>query len=420
MACDDLPINIPVTSLSEYFNCPVCMCQMRNTLSTTCGHRYCAKCIEECVNRLHKCPCCNQALTVKELHKDPLFDEMIVTFNSQKLKAEKEYFDNLIEKANPGPFKDNAVPSTSQGAITQNAPNIFSPVELVLKEHLKKSLANHERCCQSLKQDCDRRQHQIDIEMRKLKEDLYSEGLTDRELEQQLSDLQQSCERQKSEVQLEMTKCVQLIAEAYDKYLSEHIPDLAVLPVKVSLSLLSKGITLPDVQLQPFHSVEDIIKMFKSKMVDRGDRIVHIPEDARLISFGPFMKKGIFEMEQASREVVNHGAHNPDILILPPGSRPLLQFALKPSSVIALYGKIQCESDLPKQCFATTFQKDAGQKVDYFSCKDCKINWVCRPCMEVCHKEHSATPHIMGHQPTWACCYCPKKKKCRMLPGATG
>ncbi|CAH1795929.1 unnamed protein product [Owenia fusiformis] len=376
MASDDLPVNIPVTSLSEYFNCPLCECQMRNTLSTTCVHRFCAKCIKEYVNRLHRCPCCNQALAEKELHKDPLFDELMETFNSQKLKAEKEYFDNLIDKANPGPIKDNAVPSASQGAISQNASDIFSPVELVLQKHLKKSLIDLERCCQSLKQDCDRREHQVDIEMRKLKKDIWmhSGGLTDRELDEQLGDVQQTCERQKIEVQLEMSKCVQLIADAYDKYLSEHVPDLAVLPVKVSLSLLSKGITLPDVQLQPFHSVEDIMEIFKSKMIDRGDKIVHLPDDARLISFGPFMDKGVFEMEKAAREVVNHGEHNQDILILPPDSMPLLQYGLKPGSVIALYGKVQCESDLQEQGFATTFQKDAGQKVDSFSCSDYEIN----------------------------------------------
>jgi len=35
------------------------------------------------------------------------------------------------------------------------------------------------------------------------------------------------------------------------RYLTDHIPDLAVLPVTVSISLLNKGIQVPDVRLKP-------------------------------------------------------------------------------------------------------------------------------------------------------------------------
>ena len=35
------------------------------------------------------------------------------------------------------------------------------------------------------------------------------------------------------------------------RYLTDHIPDLAVLPVTVSVSLLKKGIQMPDVRLKP-------------------------------------------------------------------------------------------------------------------------------------------------------------------------
>ena len=127
-------------------------------------------------------------------------------------------------------------------------------------------------------------------------------------------------------------------------------------------------------------------------------------------------------------DLVNNTAINPDVFILPDQSRPVLQFSLvssytsrlkndcfssvkefaettnvhirkcnptnnsvcyqipntdhsslcmylqKPGSEIALYGTVQCQSDLPKYCFASTFQKGEAQTVDYFTCKTCSIN----------------------------------------------
>ena len=46
----------------------------------------------------------------------------------------------------------------------------------------------------------------------------------------------------------------------------------------------------------------------------------------------------------------------------------------KPGSEIAVYGTVKCESDLPKHCFATTFESGQSNRVDYFTCKDCSFN----------------------------------------------
>ena len=36
-----------------------------------------------------------------------------------------------------------------------------------------------------------------------------------------------------------------------DRYLTEHIPDLSILPVTVTVSLLNKGLKLCDIHLKP-------------------------------------------------------------------------------------------------------------------------------------------------------------------------
>jgi len=49
----------------------------------------------------------------------------------------------------------------------------------------------------------------------------------------------------------------------------------------------------------------------------------------------------------------------------------------RPGSEIAIYGTVRCESDLPKQCFATTFREGANNSMDYFHCKNCSAKCKC-------------------------------------------
>jgi len=94
---------------------------------------------------------------------------------------------------------------------------------------------------------------------------------------------------------------------------------------------------------------------------------------------------------------------------------PLIQFNLQQGSEVVLLGALKLKADLPKQCFSVFYEKGKDQKMDYYTCKDCKFNWICKPCAESCHKGHTITEYIMAHQPTWACCYCVKNKKCQIV-----
>lgn len=95
------------------------------------------------------------------------------------------------------------------------------------------------------------------------------------------------------------------------------------------------------------------------------------------------------------------------------------------------------------ECFTLRFQKGGNQVENYFVCKDCKITWVrvvrvvrvpaaakvvltllhnrrtqvCEACAKECHKGHTVVNYMPSHKPTWACCYCPKNRKCQ-IPNA--
>ncbi len=119
-----------VQSIADFLSCPICICDFTETYMTVCGHRFCGDCIKESVGRHHKCPCCNKALNAQNLQRDPQFDTLIgkcwairishknqvkqtgcahfnmllfwivcaATINAEKEKAEKVYFDNLINQ----------------------------------------------------------------------------------------------------------------------------------------------------------------------------------------------------------------------------------------------------------------------------------------------------------------------------------
>ena len=75
--CDGVFVYLQLMPLADHLTCPVCMGRLQNTHMTACGHRYCEKCIRECIDRLRRCPCCNAALQHNQLIKDTQFDALI-------------------------------------------------------------------------------------------------------------------------------------------------------------------------------------------------------------------------------------------------------------------------------------------------------------------------------------------------------
>jgi len=78
---------------------------------------------------------------------------------------------------------------------------------------------------------------------------------------------------------------------------------------------------------------------------------------------------------------------------------------------LCLEGDFSVKSD-NQVCFSLEFQKDSPtpQLVDYYHCRTCNIKWVCSRCAVTCHAGHDVCLYLQNHQPTWACCYCAKKK----------
>lgn len=43
--------HLQVSVLYEHFQCIICMSRIKESCITSCGHRFCSECIEECIDR---------------------------------------------------------------------------------------------------------------------------------------------------------------------------------------------------------------------------------------------------------------------------------------------------------------------------------------------------------------------------------
>lgn len=401
----DLRLKISLACVKEHLACPICIGILTETHITHCGHRFCKDCILECINRKPICPCCNAHLRPDMVLKDPLFDNLVESVKTEESEAERKYFDEII----------NSVTENAKSMFTnyQELRQFFSPVEEVLKDHLRKSLSMHEKFYQDLQRDLVRQHLEIDsdfkFQVEMLREKKGNAFTVD------VENLRMEAEEKKNKFTAETQKCSALVAEAYDRYLSDHIPPLSILPVSVTVSLLRKGLQFNGVQLKPRDSVDDIKqKISELVKLKHGDDVISFDNDVRFLCISPLARQSLFETLRMSADVIEHGATSPDVILLPSDCRPVLQYSIKPGSEIAVHGLIRCESDLPKACFASTFQADGNASMDYFKCKNCNLNWICRPCCDFCHKDHDVVLYIEKHQPTWGCCYCARKKKCEI------
>lgn len=423
---DDLHLSIPLDPLKESFSCPICMCLFSMTTMTPCGHRYCEGCILEWIDRKRKCPCCNAAVHIRDLIRDTGFDSMVQVIVAQKNKVEDAYFAALVTKCIAPPENpeaedhDRPSTSTSTDAGTSGQPSSpskadqsptksedLSPVERILRRHIKVGIIEHEKYYRSMKAQFQKHFEHAKGQILKL------DGIEDEKSQEE----KESWILKKRTLQLEFQKCTKLLVTTYDRYLSSHLPTLSTLPVTVFFRLYGKDVTVGEMILKPHFSMADIKEMVFTRIREKQDRIaVYREENIHYLLVRPYSKGHVVVDEGLVFTLLGKEdpySSNPDDLVclLPTNCIPVLEYGIQPGSDVVIFGDVKLRSELPKPCFTALFE-EGEDKMDYFTCKDCSFNWVCRSCKDHCHKDHETTPYVLGHQPTWACCYCPRKKKC--------
>lgn len=386
---------------------------------TPCGHSFCTGCILECLNRKHSCPCCNADARREQLIRNHQHDRLVQVVQEEKKVAWDRYVEKVLHK--PHAEDDNL--TNSQKLAQQEA---LSPVEQVFHKHMKRSLLTYEEYYKDLHAKYEasraiiRRQLSAALQERSTKfakeKKRIEKGSSSRTLEaaktrndRKVQALKDKFEGELQSMESSFKNSVDLLIEQYEDYMEGFMPTREFLPVVVNVTFESREepLVVRNVKLSRTDSVKDLRVLVERRLAEMGNPIHSWGSDLLFILRLPFAASPDDSTQTEYREEV----------VIMDELRPVVQYQAIQGSDIIVRGNILLQSDKPKACFTITYKK--GAAVDYYRCNDCKINWVCKECVSGCHAGHSISEYIMGHKPSWNCCYCVKRKKCKILNKTT-
>jgi hypothetical protein len=417
----EISLSVPLKPLFEEFTCPVCFNVIDDCYMTTCGHNFCSECIKECINRKPQCPVCNAALTKQQLIKNKHIDRLILILQQEKEKASKAYFERLIQSTPKLDDNQNHAKSQPEDNLLNNKNVKLSPIEELFHRHMKKSLLSYEEYYQKMKQKYEKTledlKNQYTKKMMDTREKYESKAKNDStnsekyksRMNQKVSTLKSEYEEKSKQLTRSFEESVQLLLFSYETYLKNVVPAPSFLPVSLNIHIQSKNIHFKNVLVKPTDNVKDI----KRYLIEQFDKLNNPIKE--------FTSENIFLLKKRFGDASKNNSNNVPVdlmssqeetVVLQDEERPILQYNPEPGSELVVLGPLKVLSDEPKQCFRDIFVKGKDLLMDYYTCKDCKFNWICKNCAETCHKGHAINDYIMGHKAKWACCYCAKNGKC--------
>ncbi|CAK6450253.1 unnamed protein product [Pipistrellus nathusii] len=101
---EDLPaVSIPLPSFDATdLECALCMRLFYEPVTTPCGHTFCLKCLERCLDHNAKCPLCkdglSQCLAPRKYNKNIIMEELIAKFLPEELSERKRLYEEEMEE----------------------------------------------------------------------------------------------------------------------------------------------------------------------------------------------------------------------------------------------------------------------------------------------------------------------------------
>ena len=346
--------------LQSFFKCSVCCGEYVDPVLTKCGHNFCRECIEECINRNHKCPECNANLMKENLFKNIQIGRVQRQVQELKNKAKNEIVENLL-------------------ALESGFGNNRNLVLSIMQDSIKDQIARIEQYCENAKKQGENDIRKVKAKYASLPESKRADPQTKLEMQKEIEHLENKC-----------ALIIDYHLKAYEDNINKAFIEVEMLPIKMSIHVAQKNVIIDPVHLSPIKPLSEIkiiienhFKKISNPIVKWGSDIIYEIYD---ILGRPFISIPISEESRTFQEL------------------KILQEAK-----IEFKGTIVCESDIPKPCITLNFRTEDKKEYNYYSCETCSLNWICEPCLQQCHKDHTYKNHLKNHVPTWACCYCLKK-----------
>ncbi|XP_047391689.1 LON peptidase N-terminal domain and RING finger protein 3 isoform X2 [Sciurus carolinensis] len=96
-------VNVPLASFdASDLECSLCMRLFYEPVTTPCGHTFCLKCLERCLDHNAKCPLCkdglSQCLASRKYSKNVIMEELIAKFLPEELKERRRLYEEEMEE----------------------------------------------------------------------------------------------------------------------------------------------------------------------------------------------------------------------------------------------------------------------------------------------------------------------------------
>ncbi|PNI17500.1 LONRF3 isoform 3 [Pan troglodytes] len=101
---EDKPaLSLPLASFdASDLECALCMRLFYEPVTTPCGHTFCLKCLERCLDHNAKCPLCkdglSQCLASRKYSKNVIMEELIAKFLPEELKERRKLYEEEMEE----------------------------------------------------------------------------------------------------------------------------------------------------------------------------------------------------------------------------------------------------------------------------------------------------------------------------------
>jgi hypothetical protein len=333
------------------------------------------------VNRSAKCPSCNHETSADQLTKNKHADRLGQIVQKQKDVASKLYFERLIAGAGAGGV-ENLTASQTEILVARK----LSPVEQLFQEHMTKSLQVYERFLDDINKKCEAAKQAIKAEYVEKMEAASRKPKSDDELSEKVAALAARCESSCARLDKGRAESERLLLEQFAAHLvtASLVPERLPCVVRARLARRNANECVR-VTLRPADTCADALRTaFAARQRERGDPVLAWPDDAQLR----------FVLQRLTSAPVDL---KPDVALGTQG--------MENDCEIVIHGPVVLESEKPHKCFASTFV--AGAVVDYFSCKECNLKWICKDCSTHCHSSagHTLSVFAEKHAPSWACCY---------------
>lgn len=143
---------VKLSDIKSYFTCTICTNLFSGTLTTRCGHRCCAHCIQNWFQRQQKCPVCNQQVRVGQETRDHQFDELLRTIKEKAVSEADVTARQLLESDGNGTNNDNGPSLRVDHKLADALCTLLPRKDRDLKEMVDKLIAEKDKTLQTLKE----------------------------------------------------------------------------------------------------------------------------------------------------------------------------------------------------------------------------------------------------------------------------